>query len=491
MPSAIGGQYGFTLATDNTITDVNGFWRLASGIDTYTFTFSAGGTKRGSEGDASLRAGGSWQCLAYNNSGFFRVAGNFSTAWPSQGRGSETVTITFPGSNPPGSRNYFKIYASLTDSHDSGTSVISGKIQYPPDNLPPIVTIIPVSIIVTNSSGSKFTASDPAIISVSAVDDSTYNSGLKSINIDGTDYNTSPQNIQYSGEVLHTVTARAKDNNDNVSADSTYDFSIDTTPPSVSIGVDATTGTLYTSGTNPYYNTDTIVVKIDTSDSGSGLDDGILNINGTDTAFSTIPTQTSYLATLTPTEGIVEGQNVVKYTSKDVVGNEASDEVSFYVDTTEPTCFIVISTQDSIRENNSILYTKESNVNVNLHFGDGGTDPSGTSKGLVKINNSTTPTVADFSSGIDLSSETSPKNDYNITGLVAGQLNELTFFVKDKTDNISSGDTVSVFVDQTLPTGSILISTQQLKSTVSSLDHANTVDLKVKLEHADTDSGLF
>ena len=169
------------------------------------------------------------------------------------------------------------------------------------------------------------------------------------------------------------------------------------------MSVDSSTGTTATVGSDEYYNTDTIVIKIDTSDSGSGLDDGTLTVNGTDTAFATVPTTTSYTTTLTSSEGIVEGKNTVKYTSKDIVGNEASAEVDFFVDTTSPTGFIVISTQDSVRESSSTLYTKDTNINVNLHFGDSGTDPSGVSKGLVKINDSATPVVPDYASGIDLS----------------------------------------------------------------------------------------
>ena len=358
------------------------------------------------------------------------------------------------------------------------------------DAIAPTVTISPNATIVTNASNQNCTKDDPASITVSAVDNSG-GVGVKSVTIDGTEYTTASKTVTYTGDQLHTVTASSKDYIDNTSADSTYSFLIDTTAPTVAVSVDSSTGTAVTVGSNEYYNTDTIVIKIDTSDSGSGLDDGTLTVNGTDTAFATVPTTTSYTTTLTSSEGIVEGKNTVKYTSKDIVGNEASAEVDFFVDTTSPTGFIVISTQDSVRENNSTLYTKDTNVNVNLHFGDSGTDPSGVSKGLVKINDSATPVVADFASGIDLSSETSPKNDHNVTNLTTGQSNDLSFFVMDAVENISTVDTVSITVDNVLPSGTIAISTSQDKNDVSSISYANTVDLKVKLEHSDADSGLF
>ena len=358
------------------------------------------------------------------------------------------------------------------------------------DAIAPTVTISPNATIVTNASNQNCTKDDPASITVSAVDNSG-GVGVKSVTIDGTEYTTASKTVTYTGDQLHTVTASSKDYIDNTSADSTYSFLIDTTAPTVAVSVDSSTGTAVTVGSDEYYNTNTIVIKIDTSDSGSGLDDGTLTVNGTDTAFATVPTTTSYTTTLTSTEGIVEGKNTVKYTSKDIVGNEADAEIDFFVDTTAPDGYILIAAQDSVRENNSILYTKDTNVNVNLHFGDSGTDPSEITKGLIKINDTATPAASDFTNGIDLSSQTSPKNDHNVTGLVADQVNTLSFFVIDAVENISTVDTVSITVDQTITSGNISISTQQLKNIVNALEYANTTNLKVKLEHTDTDSGLF
>ena len=61
----------------------------------------------------------------------------------------------------------------------------------------------------------------------------------------------------------------------------------------------------------------------------------------------------------------------------------------------------------------------------------------------------------------------------------------------DALENISTVDTVSITVDNVLPSGTIAISTSQDKNDVSSISYANTADLKVKLEHSDADSGLF
>ena len=191
---------------------------------------------------------------------------------------------------------------------------------------------------------------------MSAAGAATFNSSVTAdggliadnITIDGTEYTAASKTVTYTGEKLHTVTASSKDYLDNTSADSTYSFLIDTTAPTVAVSVDSSTGTAVTVGSDEYYNTDTIVIKIDTSDSGSGLDDGTLTVNGTDTAFATVPTTTSYTTTLTSSEGIVEGKNTVKYTSKDIVGNEADAEIDFFVDTTAPTL-----TSVSIASNNT------------------------------------------------------------------------------------------------------------------------------------------
>lgn len=454
--------------TGATYSSTEGYNVIDDKTQPVSFTLTGSGTRRGSGGDASFRAGTEKLYI--------------------QGHGYKTgssVTHTFPATGGP-----WYVEGMGESTHNNSVRSSRIKFGHPSDAIAPTVTISPDATMVKNASNRDCTKDDPASITVSAVDNSG-GVGVKSVTIDGTEYTAASKTVTYTGDGLYTVTASSKDYLDNTSTDSTYTFLIDTTAPTVAVSVDSSTGTAVTVGSDEYYDTDTIVIKIDTSDSGSGLDDGTLTVNGTDTAFATIPTTTSYTTTLTSSEGIVEGKNTVKYTSKDIVGNEADAEVDFFVDTTSPTGFIVIATQDSVRESSSTLYTKDSNVNVNLHFGDSGTDPSGVSKGLVKINDSATPVVADFASGIDLSSETSPKNDHNVTNLTTGQSNDLSFFVMDAVENISTVDTVSITVDNVLPSGTIAISTSQDKNDVSSISYANTVDLKVKLEHSDADSGLF
>jgi len=487
MPVAIGNQYGIRLITDSTITSVGSYWRLQTGVNTYTFTVSMGGTKTGSQGDATLRAGGSWYCSAYNNSGFFQSAGNLYTAWPSSGSGSESFSITFPGQNPPGGGNYFRIRVSATDTHDSTAIVYSSNIQYPPDSVAPTVTIVPVSIVLLNSSNQNVTKDDPAQFTVSAVDNSG-GTGVKSITIDGTTYNTSSQSYSVTGEGLHTITASAEDYAGNITPNVTYDVFIDQTPPSVAI---QSQNPITVSSRN-YHGSSSVDIQIDTSDSGSGLDDGDLIINGTSSVFATTPAQTSYTTTIGSAQGVVEGLNTVEYVSKDVTGNQSTANVTFYVDTTSPDGYLVISQQNSVRENSGTLYTKENNVDVDLYFGDSGAYPSGVKSGLVKVNNNSTPTVSDFSSGVDLSSDTSPRMNYNVSGLSAGQTNTLTFFVMDNVENISTGDTVSIIVDQSNPTGSIAISSAETPLiTKGSTNYINDGIVELNITHSDTDSDLF
>lgn len=487
MPVAIGNQYSIRLVTDSTITSVGSYWHLQTGVNTYTFTVSMGGTKTGSQGDATLRAGGSWYCSAYNNSGFFQSAGNLSTAWPSSGTASESFSITFPGQNPPGGGNYFTLRVNATDTHDSGAIVYSSKIQYPPDSVAPTVTIVPVSIVLLNSSNQNVTKDDPAQFTVSAVDNSG-GTGVKSITIDGTTYNTSSQSYSVTGGGLHTITASAEDYAGNITPNVTYDIFIDQTPPSVAI---QSQNPITVSSRN-YHGSSSVDIQIDTSDSDSGLDDGDLIINGTSSVFATTPAQTSYTTTIGSAQGVVEGLNTVEYVSKDVAGNQSTANVTFYVDTTSPDGYIVFSPQNKIRLNGGTYYTHLTNVDVDLHFGDSGSYPSGVSKGLIRINNTSTPSVSDFTSGIDLSSETSPKTSYNVTGLSVGQNNTLTFFVMDFAENISTGDTISVTVEQINPSGSIQISSLETpKITKSTTNYINDGTVELNLTHSDSESDLF
>ena len=175
-----------------------------------------------------------------------------------------------------------------------------------------------------------------------------------------------------------------------------------------------------------------------------------------------------------------------------MAGNQSTANVTFYVDTTSPDGYIVFSPQNKIRLNGGTYYTHLTNVDVDLHFGDSGSYPSGVSKGLIRINNTSTPSVSDFTSGIDLSSETSPKTSYNVTGLSVGQNNTLTFFVMDFAENISTGDTISVTVEQINPSGSIQISSLETpKITKSTTNYINDGTVELNLTHSDSESDLF
>jgi len=355
------------------------------------------------------------------------------------------------------------------------------------DSTPPTVTIVPVSAISLNSSNQNVTKDDPAQFTISAVDNSG-GIGVKSITIDGTTYNTSSRSHSVTGGGLHTITASAEDYGGNITPNVTYSVFIDQTPPSVAI---QSQNPIAVSLRN-YHGSSSVDIQIDTSDSGSGLDDGDLIINGTSSVFTIVPAQTSYTTTVGSAQGVVEGLNTVEYVSKDVAGNQSTANVIFYVDTTSPDGYIVFSPQNKIRLNGSTYYTHLTNVDVDLHFGDSGSYPSGVSKGLIKVNDSSIPSVSDFTSGVDLSSETSPKTSYNVTGLSVGQNNTLSFFVMDFAENISTGDTISVTVEQINPSGSIQISSLETpKITKSTTNYINDGTVELNLTHSDSESDLF
>lgn len=371
---------------------------------------------------------------------------------------------------------------------------VSEDFQFIFDSIPPTVTITPPSGIVTVG-GINYIATNPTSVSISAVDN-TGGTGVKNITptIDGAQQSAvsaTSTTVSVSGTGSHTVSAISSDHAGNISSPVSYTFYIDDVPPTGSISL-ASSETIFTIDGKEYINHASPDLEFTFADADSGVKDLELVLNGASYSTYTTALTSPYTETI-PDTATVEGKNTATLTVKDKVDNTyTTAEYVFYIDTTPPDGYIVVSTQDSVRESGGVLYTKETDVNVNLHFGDGGTDPSGLGKGLIKVNDSSTPTVADFSSGIDLSSETSPKNDYNVTGLTASQSNDLTFFTMDKVENISAGDTVSVYVDQTDPTGAITISSSQTVNVYTdSITYASSSSMKVKLTHSDSESGLF
>jgi len=354
-----------------------------------------------------------------------------------------------------------------------------------PDLTAPTITgpNYPASDIVIVGS-EKYVKSNSITVSYSATDTE---SGVAGIWIDGVQASSSGSASKtYTGPTPFTTEAYAEDVAGNQSAPtSSESFKFDNNPPTVAIQAQNPK----VIGGKDYYN-GTVDIQIDTDDNESGLDNGDLIINGTTTSFTTTTGQTTYTKTIGPADGIIEGVNAVEYVSKDKVGNQDSDTVVFYVDKTKPDGYIIFSAGNKIRSRGGTLYTKETNVDVDLHFGDAGADPSGVTKGLIQINNSATPSVGSFASGISLSS--SPKTSHNVTGLVSGQVNTLTFFVIDAVDNISTGDTISVTVEQVDPSGSIQISSAETpKITKSTTNYINDGVVELNVTHSDSESDLF
>lgn len=395
----------------------------------------------------------------------------------SQASTSGSASKTYTGPAPFTTTAYAKDGAgnvSGTVSKSFQFDTVAPTISGPNYSASDIVTVGSEKYVVASSITLTYTATDAE-------------SGVASIWIDGVQAGTSSSASKtYTGPAPFSTEAYAIDVAGNQSTTtSSESFKFDITPPTVAI--QALTPKVI--GGKDYYN-GSVDIQIDTDDTESGLDTGDLIINGTTTPFTTTTGQTTYTKTLDTADGIIEGVNSVEYVSKDKVGNEDSDAIIFYVDKTKPDGYIVFSAGNKIRSRGGTLYTKETNVDVDLHFGDAGADPSGVTKGLIQINNNATPSVGSFASGISLSS--SPKTSHNVTGLVSGQVNTLTFFVIDAVDNISVGDTISVTVEQVNPSGLIDVSSAETpKITKTTTNYINDGVVELKVTHSDSESNLF
>ncbi|MEK9694167.1 MAG: hypothetical protein VW270_00305 [Candidatus Poseidoniales archaeon] len=251
----------------------------------------------------------------------------------------------------------------------------------------------------------------------------------------------------------------------------------------------------YMVGTKPYWNEKKVDFFIEYGDEYSGIAEAKLYINGTHESSVTLPqTSTAILHAQihTVTNGnLREGKNNCQLWLKDLATNEWwSQSLEFYIDMTDPDGYLEFSTQFQLRENNGKLWTKENDIDVDLFYGDPGPDASGVNSGATG--------VGSIPSSHNVGLSGNQLLNHNQGGLSVGQ-NDIYFTVKDyvswEEDGAGSGpmttDKITLYVDQTPPTGSIARNSGQLVNTVDSIEYANTTNFNVDLQHDDADSGLF
>ena len=247
----------------------------------------------------------------------------------------------------------------------------------------------------------------------------------------------------------------------------------------------------YMVGTKPYYNSKNVDFFIEYEDEYSGIDEAKLYINGNvelqTPTLPQLPTATPHAQVHNVSGGnLREGINNAQLWLKDLATNEwFSNTLDFYIDETKPVCFIDFSTQDTILQNGGKYWTKENSINVDLTYDDVGPDPSGVDQGLIVVNGSAPTSVSDFS----LSLSGTSKTGHTVSSLTVGQ-NDIDFYTIDKTENISNKNTITVWVDQTVTTGS-MVRAEPIATLTDANEYTNTNKFDVTLTKSDSDSGFF
>jgi len=236
----------------------------------------------------------------------------------------------FTGTTDPNSRAY--------DGRDTGVMVthISAAGSTMTVNFGLVETTPPTISSQTPSSGSIIANSRPTISAsysdVSGINqpsvvikvDSVTVTSIASVNASGFSY-TSSSTLP---DGLHTVYLSVADNAGNI-ATSTWMFTIDTTPPTISSQSPAN-GTVL--------NTSTPTISTSYSDS-SKVDPSSVVIEVDSVNVTSSASVTSSGLSYTPVSSLSEGNHTVFLSVKDTVGNTATSAWSFTVDTIPPTIY--------------------------------------------------------------------------------------------------------------------------------------------------------
>ena len=385
--------------------------------------------------------------------------------------GSASHTFNSPGKN-------ITISAYAEDNANLFSDTKSYTFSF--DDVPPTTTIAHNSAV-TPEGGINYSNVNPFVFDVTASD---AESGIDYIEWSGTDSSTGQVNsdsgtveITTEGEEI-TVSVDAYDVAGNKSTSAaTETVFIDTAEPEVSL---ALTSPEFTVDSKSYYATTSVDIDVEFDDV-AGVKQADLYLNGSPIS---MPVTVPHTSTKNLTG--VEGVNMAQLHVTDNAKNETySSEVIFYVDTTKPVCFINFSAQDTILENDSKYWTKENEIKVDLLYDDPGADPSGIYKGEIVVNGS----VPTSKSGFTLPLSGTSKTGHTVSGLSVGK-NDIDFCVIDNAENISVKDTITVWVDQTVTTGS-MVREEPIATLTDANEYTNTNKFDVRLTMSESDSGLF
>ena len=395
------------------------------------------------------------------------TSGNASTLTASK-------TYSAPGSHTTNA------YALDGVGNNSG---LTANFSFTFDDVPPTTTIAHSSAV-TPEGGINYSNINPFVFNVTASDSE---SGIDYIEWSGTDGSSGQLSsdgtveLTTEGEEI-TVSVDAYDVAGNKSTSTaTETVFIDTAEPEVSL---ALTSPEFTVGSKSYYATTSVEIDVEYEDV-AGVKQADLYLNGSPATMTAVGQGVKHTSTETLTG--VEGVNMAQLHVIDNATNEIySSEVIFYVDTTKPVCFINFSTQDTILENGGKYWTKENEIKVDLLYDDPGADPSGIYKGEIVVNGS----VPTSKSGFTLSLSGTSKTGHTVSGLSVGK-NDIDFCVIDNAENISTKDTITVWVDQTDATGT-MTRVESISTYSDDKIYTNTNKFDVSLIMDDTpDSDFF
>ena len=377
----------------------------------------------------------------------------------------------------------------------------SGSDSYVYDNIPPHITLSFGGATLTRDPDTTkfkyYTNSAPVEVKWSAVDSMT---NIKSI--DRYENNSLAHSVTSDDKMIYvapkgsygpwyaTATDEADNTNDYsdsslvtspiaLDTDGSFELVVDPDPPEVDIALSSTSNIVDLAG-RKFAKTSSVQLQITATDDVSGCKEIDLYLNGT--LSSSLGTSASS-ATVTA----AEGANIVQIYAKDYAGNEAyTGGVTFYYNSSPPVGYINFSTQDSVLENGGKYWTKESQINVDLTYGDGGLEPSGIYKGLVVLNGAAPTAKSQFTESLSGTSKT----NHTVSGLKNGS-NTISFYVINNVEKISAGDSITIWVETNDSTGTMAGVEATSSFFEDGIDYTNTNKHDVNLTHSDSDSQLF
>ena len=264
---------------------------------------------------------------------------------------------------PMGTNVGWRIYANDTSGNINVTNISTFSISFT-DLIPPSILLnFPSngSNMSTTAINFNWTASDNLDTNVTC--NLTIDGTVNASNI--TSLNNTPTNRSVSGFVdgNHSWNVTCWDHSNNTNTSQTRSFTIDTTPPSITI----------VSPANTTYNNRTVLVNI----SAPGASSIWYNWNGTNTTYTT-PVNVTF----------AEGANTIIAYANDSVGNFNSTNVTFITDTIPPSVTIV-SPANTTYNNRTVLVNISAPGASNIWYNWNGTDTTYTTPVNVTFNEGT------------------------------------------------------------------------------------------------------